>query len=147
MGDDEACCGIPMKVAGKWDVFEEIYLHNTTEARKRGAKTIVTSCPACGLVWKELYANLARERGEEYEFEVKHYSEFAAEAIADGRLCSTTRSTRRSPSTTAATWAAPRATTSRRASMLKAIPGVELVEMEHNREDGAVLRFGAHAGR
>ena len=86
MGSDEACCGIPMKVAGKWDVFEEIYLHNTAEARKRGAKTIVTSCPACGLVWKELYADLARERGDEYEFEVKHYSEIAAEAVADGRL-------------------------------------------------------------
>ena len=52
LGTDEACCGIPMKVAGRWDVFEEIYLHNTAEARKRGVKTIVTSCPACGLVWK-----------------------------------------------------------------------------------------------
>ncbi|MDP2232673.1 MAG: heterodisulfide reductase-related iron-sulfur binding cluster, partial [Actinomycetota bacterium] len=51
MGTDEACCGIPMKVAGKWDLFAEIYEHNTSEARKRGAKTIVTSCPACGLVW------------------------------------------------------------------------------------------------
>ena len=78
MGTDEACCGIPMKVAGKWDLFEEIYVHNTTEARKRGAKTIVTSCPACGLVWKEMYADLARKRGEEYECGVKHYSERAA---------------------------------------------------------------------
>ncbi len=86
MGKDEACCGIPMKVAGKWDLFEEIYEHNVAEARKRGAKTIVTSCPACGLVWKELYANLAAQRGEEFEFEVKHYSELVAPALADGRL-------------------------------------------------------------
>jgi len=143
MGTDEACCGIPMKVAGKWDVFEEIYLHNTAEARKRGAKTIVTSCPACGLVWKELYANLAAERGEAYEFEVKHYSELVADAIADGSLefdhpiekkltfhdsCHMGRAQ--------GNYEPPR-------QLIKAIPGVEFVEMEHHHEDalccGSVL--------
>jgi Fe-S oxidoreductase/FAD/FMN-containing dehydrogenase len=138
MGPDEACCGIPMKVAGKWDVFEEIFEHNIEEARKRGAKTIVTSCPACGLVWKELYANLAAERGEEYEFEVKHYSEIVAEAMAEGKLelennpfegqtltfhdsCHMGRAQ--------GNYEPPR-------EMLEAIPGVDLVEMEHNREEG-----------
>jgi len=136
MGSDEACCGIPMKVAGKWDQFEEIYVHNVTEARKRGAKTIVTSCPACALVWKELYANLAVERGEEYEFEIKHYSELIAPALADGRLelknpiegrvtfhdsCHAGRAQ--------GIYEPPR-------DMLKAIPGIDYVEMEHNREEG-----------
>ena len=138
MGKDESCCGIPMKVAGKWDLFEEIYEHNVAEARKRGAKTIVTSCPACGLVWKELYANLAAERGEEYEFEIKHYSELVAPALADGRLelkvnplegktitfhdsCHMGRAQ--------GNYEPPR-------DMLKAIPGIEYVEMEHNRVEG-----------
>ena len=75
-----------MKVAGKWDLFEEIYTHNTAEARRRGAKTIVTSCPSCALTWKELYPEIARKRGEPYEFEVKHYSELLSEALKDGRL-------------------------------------------------------------
>jgi len=138
MGNDEACCGIPMKVSGKWDQFEEIYEYNTSEARRRGAKTIVTSCPACGLVWKEFYANLAAERGEEYEFEVKHYSELVADAIAEGKLelkenpfegqkitfhdsCHAGRAQ--------GLYEPPR-------DMLKAIPGVDFVEMEHNREEG-----------
>ncbi|MDP2180951.1 MAG: FAD-binding and (Fe-S)-binding domain-containing protein [Actinomycetota bacterium] len=136
MGTDEACCGIPMKVAGKWDVFEEIFEHNVAEAKKRGAKTIVTSCPACGLVWKELYANLAAERGEEYDFEVKHYSELVAEAMAEGKIelknpiegritfhdsCHMGRAQ--------GNYEPPR-------DMLKAIPGVDYVEMEHNREEG-----------
>jgi Fe-S oxidoreductase len=138
MGQDEACCGIPMKMAGKWDQFEEIYRHNTSEARKRGAKTIVTSCPACALVWKEMYPNLAVERGEDYEFEVKHYSELVADAIADGKVelkhnpfegktvtfhdsCHAGRAQ--------GLYEPPR-------DMLKAIPGVNLVEMEHNREEG-----------
>jgi Fe-S oxidoreductase/FAD/FMN-containing dehydrogenase len=138
MGKDEACCGIPMKVSGKWDVFADIYEHNVTEARKRGAKTIVTSCPACGLVWKEFYANLAAERGEAYEFEVKHYSELVAEALAEGKLelkenpfegqtvtfhdsCHMGRAQ--------GLYEPPR-------DMLKAIPGLDYVEMEHNREEG-----------
>jgi Fe-S oxidoreductase/FAD/FMN-containing dehydrogenase len=137
MGKDEACCGIPMKVAGKWDVFEDIYEHNVAEARKRGAKTIVTSCPACGLVWKELYAKLAAERGEAYEFEVKHYSELVAEAMSEGKLelkenpfegkitfhdsCHMGRAQ--------GNYEPPR-------EMLKAIPGVDYEEMEHNREEG-----------
>ncbi|NLG10912.1 MAG: FAD-binding oxidoreductase [Coriobacteriaceae bacterium] len=138
MGEDETCCGIPMKVAGKWDLFEEIYEKNTAEARKRGAKTIVTSCPACGLVWKELYANIAAQRGDEYEFEVKHYSELIAPALADGTIqlkgdafegktltfhdsCHIGRAQ--------GIYEPPR-------DMLKAIPGLNYVEMEHNREEG-----------
>ncbi|NTU72000.1 MAG: FAD-binding oxidoreductase [Coriobacteriia bacterium] len=136
MGEDEACCGIPMKVAGKWDLFEEICEHNTSEARKRGVKTVVTSCPACALVWKELYAGIAADRGEEYDFEIKHYSELIAPALADGRLelknpiegkitfhdsCHAGRAQ--------GIYEPPR-------DMLKAIPGVDFVEMEHNREEG-----------
>ena len=143
MGTDEACCGIPMKVAGKWDVFEEIYKHNTSEARKRGAKTIVTSCPACGLVWKELYANLAAERGEEYEFEVKHYSELVAESIAEGAFEFTHEVNKTLTfhdschmGRAQGNYEAPR-------ELIKAIPGVNFVEMEHNCEDalccGSVL--------
>lgn len=136
MGKDEACCGIPMKMAGKWDLFEEIFEHNVTEAKKRGARTIITSCPACGLVWKELYPSLARKKGIDYPFKVKHYTEVAAEALAKGELkfeheikakitfhdsCHAGRAQ--------GIYEPPR-------ELLAAIPGVELVEMEHNRETG-----------
>ncbi len=138
MGKDEACCGIPMKVAGKWDLFEEIYEHNVAEARKRGAKTIVTSCPACGLVWKELYAAIAAERGEKYEFEIKHYSELVAPALADGRLVlkenpfdgeTVTFHDSCHMGRAQGNYEPPR-------DLLKAIPGIDYVEMEHNREEG-----------
>ncbi len=143
MGEDEACCGIPMKVAGRWDTFEEIYLHNTSEARKRGAKTIVTSCPACGLVWKELYANLAAERGDEYEFEVKHYSELVADAIADGSLVFDHEVNKKLTFHDSCHMGRAQGNYEPPRDLIKAIPGVEFVEMEHHHEDalccGSVL--------
>ena len=143
MGEDEACCGIPMKVAGKWDVFEEIYEHNTSEARKRGAKTIVTSCPACGLVWKELYANLAAERGDEYEFEVKHYSELVADAIADGTLEFDHEINKKLTFHDSCHMGRAQGNYEPPRDIIKAIPGVEFVEMEHHHEEalccGSVL--------
>jgi Fe-S oxidoreductase/FAD/FMN-containing dehydrogenase len=138
MGKDEACCGIPMKMAGKWDQFEDIYRHNVAEARKRGAKTIVTSCPACGLVWKELYANLAAELGEDYEFEVKHYSELVADAIAEGKVELKNNPLEGKTVTFHDSCHAGRAQGLYEPprDLLKAIPGVNMVEMEHNREEG-----------
>lgn len=58
LGEDEACCGIPMLMAGLWDTWEEIVRHNLAAMGKRGVQTVVTSCPACWLVWKE-YSILA----------------------------------------------------------------------------------------
>jgi len=138
MGQDEACCGIPMKMSGKWDQFEEIYEHNVGEARKRGVKTIVTSCPACGLVWKELYAGIAADRGEEYDFEVKHYSELVGEAVKSAQLVLKENPFEGKTVTFHDSCHAGRAQNiyEEPRDMLRGIPGIDLVEMEHNREEG-----------
>ena len=86
MGQDEACCGIPMLVSGQWDVWEEIMRHNIEEMKKREAKTVVTSCPACWLVWDKYYREWADKLGIEYDFEAKHYSELLADSIQRGDL-------------------------------------------------------------
>jgi len=138
LGTAESCCGIPMKMAGRWDLFTDVYHRNVAAAREVGAKTIVTSCPACALVWKEMYAQEAARLGEPYEFDVKHYSEVIAPALADGTLklempvleghtvtfhdsCHAGRAQ--------GIYEPPR-------NMLKAVPGIDYVEMEHNREEG-----------
>ena len=143
MGTDEACCGIPMKASGKWDVFEEIFEHNVAEAKKRGAKTIVTSCPACGLVWKELYKELAEKKGIEYDFEVKHYSEIAAEALKEGNLKFDHEVNERVTFHDSCHAGRAQGIYDEPRELLKAIPGLEVVEMEHNRENalccGSVL--------
>lgn len=136
MGSDEACCGIPMKIAGKWDLFEEIFEHNVSEAKKRGAKTIVTSCPACGLAWKELYAGLARKKNIDFPFEIKHYSEIAAEALAQGKLHFKQEMNTRVAFHDSCHLGRAQGVYEPPRELIAAIPGVELVEMEHNREAG-----------
>ncbi len=134
MGDGEACCGIPMLAAGLWDAFEEIMRHNVAGMKARGVKTVVTSCPACWLVWKEFYPQWAEKVGLEYSFEARHYSEIIAERIESGEMKFT------HPVDMRVTWhdschmgraggiyEPPR-------QLIQAIPGVEFVEMEHNRE-------------
>jgi hypothetical protein len=90
------------------------------------------------LVWKELYANLAAERGEEYEFEIKHYSELIAPALADGRLQLKNNPLEGKTVTFHDSCHAGRAQGIYEPprDMLKAIEGVDFVEMEHNREEG-----------
>jgi Fe-S oxidoreductase len=136
MGNDEACCGIPLLVSGQWDVWEEILRHNVAEMKKREAKTVVTSCPACWLVWAKLYPEWCEKLGIEYTFESKHYSELLADSIQRGELKFTHEIPMR------VTWhdschmgraggiyEPPR-------EVIKAIPGVDFVEVEHNRQEG-----------
>jgi Fe-S oxidoreductase len=136
MGAGEACCGIPMLAAGMWESFEEIMRHNIQGMKDRGVKTVVTSCPACWLVWKVYYPEWAEKLGIEFPFEAKHYSEIIAEQIRAGKLTFTY------PVNAKVTWhdschmgraggiyESPR-------EVLKAVPGIEFVEMEHNREHG-----------
>lgn len=138
LGNEESCCGIPMKMAGKWDLFAEMYRRNVTAARERGVKTVITSCPACALVWKELYAEEAARRGEPYDFEVKHYSEVIAPALDAGVLQLKQESLEGHTVTFHDSCHAGRAQGIYEPprDMLKAIPGIDYVEMEHNREEG-----------
>jgi Fe-S oxidoreductase/FAD/FMN-containing dehydrogenase len=147
MGDGEACCGIPMLVAGLWDAFEEIMRHNIEGMRELGVKTVVTSCPACWLSWSVYYPRWAEKLGIDYPFQAKHYSQVLAESAAAGKL----KLDR--PLDMKVTWhdschmgraggiyEPPR-------ELIRAIPGIEFVEMEHNREEahccGSVLSLVA----
>jgi hypothetical protein len=136
-----------MLVSGLWDAWEEIMRHNISVMKARGVKTVVTSCPACWLVWHTFYPEWAGKLGIDYPFEAKHYSEVLAEQIEAGTFqldqevkmkvtwhdsCHMGRAGK--------IYEAPR-------QLIRAIPGIELVEMEHNRQEahccGSVLSLVA----
>jgi len=143
LGKDEACCGAPMFMAGKWDVFEEIVRYNIAEIKKRGIKTLVLSCPGCWMTLSHTHREWGGKLGLTWDVEIKHISEITQELIEQGRLKLD------HPVNETVTWHdschmgrhggiydPPR-------KVLQSIPGLNMLEMKHNREDalccGSVL--------
>lgn len=136
LGQDENCCGTPMLVAGKWDVYADIVRHNIEHLKQRGIKTLVVSCPGCWVSLAHGYHDWAEKLGLEYDVKVVHITELMADLIKEGRLQF------KQPVNERVTWhdschigrhggiyEPPR-------EVLRAIPGVDFVEMEHIKEDG-----------
>jgi Fe-S oxidoreductase/FAD/FMN-containing dehydrogenase len=144
-GEPENCCGTPMLVAGKWELFADIMRKNIEVVKKSGADTIVASCPACDMMWRSVYPDWAKKLGIEYNIKTRHYSEIMAEKIKSGEFVFPANNMQPVKVTwhdschigrASGVYEPPR-------DLIKAIPNVQLVEMEHNRENahccGSVL--------
>ena len=144
LGEKESCCATPMLVAGKWDLFERTMRRNIEAVKATGADTVISSCPACDMMWRKVYPEWAERLGIDYGITAKHYSEVLADKIADGSFelpglsddvtvtfhdsCHIGRGS--------GVYEPPR-------ELIKAVGGAHLVEMEHSREEalccGSVL--------
>lgn len=145
LGERENCCGTPMLAAGKWGLFAEIMKKNIEAVKKAGGQTVLTSCPACDMMWRQVYPEWAKKLGIDYPIKARHYSEVLADQIRAGEFafppnghppvkvtwhdsCHIGRAS--------GVYEPPR-------ELIRAIPNVELSEMVHNREEahccGSVL--------
>jgi Fe-S oxidoreductase len=135
LGKEENCCGTPMLVAGRWDLFAEIMKRNIELVKQAGADTVIASCPACDLMWRQYYPEWAKKLGIDYAIKARHYSEILAEQIKAGKFLFP-----KPEKPVTVTWhdschigrasgvyEPPR-------DVIQAIPNVKLVEMSHNRE-------------
>jgi Fe-S oxidoreductase/FAD/FMN-containing dehydrogenase len=145
LGPEESCCALPMLVAGKWDLFVETMKRNIRAVKEVGAETVISSCPACDMMWRQVYPIWAKKAGIEYGITARHYSEVVAERLKAGELgfpdiglqpvtvtfhdsCHIGRAS--------GIYEPPR-------DLIKAMPNVKLVEMSHSRQEahccGSVL--------
>ncbi|HWR26535.1 MAG TPA: FAD-binding and (Fe-S)-binding domain-containing protein [candidate division Zixibacteria bacterium] len=86
LGEKESCCATPMLVAGKWDIFEETMKKNIAAVKAAGADTVISSCPACDMMWRQVYPEWAKKLGIEYNITALHYSQIISDKIKSGEF-------------------------------------------------------------
>ncbi len=125
LGGEEWCCGFPLIGTGMPDKIKALMEHNMQKVEEVGAKKVVFTCPSCYHTWKHLY----RLPG----VELYHSSQMLHQMIKDKKIplkemnltvtyhdpCDLGRNS--------GVFEEPR-------QVLKAIPGLKLVELAYNRQ-------------
>ncbi|MGZ3525055.1 MAG: (Fe-S)-binding protein, partial [Thermodesulfobacteriota bacterium] len=125
LGGEEWCCGFPLIAAGMKEKADAAMRHNLQKVREKGAETVVFACPSCYHTWKEECKN---------EIELFHSTQFIKKLIEDGRISFNEKKvkvTYHDPcdlGRASGVYEPPR-------EILRAMPGVELIEMSGNREE------------
>lgn len=124
LGEEEWCCGFPLLGAGLKDLFDEFMTHNLAAVKAKGAKKLIFACPSCYQTWREYYPR---------EVDISHGARFLLELVRENHVpfkhlpmtvtyhdpCDLGRGAR--------VFEEPR-------ELIRAIPGVRLLELPRNRE-------------
>ncbi len=152
LGTDEWCCGAPVVLAGRYSDISDVIRHNIEEFNKRGIRKLITSCPGCWATLALYYPVFAKMLNLEYNVEVLHIAQVFDDLIKDGKIKLEKevklKVTYQDPchiGRAGGIYEAPR-------NVLKAIPGVELVEMEKVKEESNccsrhVMRYPAFGSK
>jgi heterodisulfide reductase subunit D len=134
LAGEEWCCGFPFIGAGMAKELEGLKAHNLDKVKEVGAQTVVFSCPSCYRTWNEFY---------DTDVELLHSSHLLERLIKENKLplkelpvtvtyhdpCDLGRNS--------GVYEPPR-------EVLKMIPGLTLVELEHNRENAICCGGGGN---
>jgi heterodisulfide reductase subunit D len=141
-GPGEVCCASPLLRTGQIEAADRLMASNVELFGVLGVKRIVSPCGGCSKTLKKDYPRWAKEHGKRWDIEVLHFSEVYARLIAEKRLVPTKRIEKRVTyhdpchvGRSQSLYEEPRA-------ILRAIPGLELVEMEHHRESSRCCGAG-----
>lgn len=139
LGDDEPCCGDAAFSLGHEPFFRERSWQAAEYLAEQGVKRMVTVSPHCYDIFKNHLPGGANG------LQVCHYSRYLAELLQVGRLPLKNAVAVRAAFHDPCFLARHNAETRAPRSILEAVPGIELVEMAHNRED--TICCGGGGGR
>jgi Fe-S oxidoreductase len=132
LGTEESCCGNEVRRMGEVGLFEMLVEENGELLRNVGPRQVVTTSPHC-------FNTLRNEYGLD-DMEVLHYTQLVARLIEGGELTLGGQVDKTVTGSTTVTYHDPcflgkqNQVFDEPRAIIKAIPGVELVEMDRNRE-------------
>lgn len=140
MGADEICCGFPLVAGGLTGKLAEVAAANVRKIEELRPGRIVSTCPGCVHMWQHEYPSLL---GKPVPVPVQHSSQYLLELAKEGRLrfksfdkvvtyhdpCDLGRNN--------GIYEEPR-------ELLRCVPGLQLVEMEKNREQALCCGGGGN---
>ncbi|CCK79321.1 (Fe-S)-binding protein [Desulfobacula toluolica] len=131
ISNDECCCGHDAFWSGDDDTFLTLAKKNIETIVATGAKTVIFGCPEGYSMFREAYT---QQLGP-LPFEIIHITEFLAKELPNSDVCfkngSSAKVTFQDPcrlGRRSGIYDAPR-------DLISLVPGSELAEMEHNREN------------
>lgn len=128
-GEAEDCCGLLMDLTGYRDEFNQHKSVVKDRILELGIETIITPCPGCYKILKKTYFNVPENSSR---VKVLHFVEFYVELIKNQKV------TFQNSIGLKVTWHDPcdlgrhMGLFEEPRTILRAIPGIELIEMEHN---------------